>query len=120
MHEVDFFTTLVTAEGGTVPGDRQIDGMDMSSFLLGTDENSGRDMVLYLQGNRLQAVKWHQWKVHLFEQDDFYSTWAPTNVPILYNLEPVAAGGRRIPQVARRRAAHPTGHTRPVRATRTR
>ncbi|MGW4336735.1 hypothetical protein ACWEK5_28600 [Rhodococcus koreensis] len=44
-------------------------------------------MVLYLQGNRLQAAKWHQWKVHLFEQDDFYSTWAPTNVPILYNLE---------------------------------
>ncbi|MGW4336736.1 hypothetical protein ACWEK5_28605 [Rhodococcus koreensis] len=37
VHEVDFFTTLVTAEGGTVPGDRQIDGMDMSSFLLGTD-----------------------------------------------------------------------------------
>ena len=35
----------------------------------------------------LQAAKWHQWKVHLFKQDDFYSTWVPNNMPILYNLE---------------------------------
>ncbi|MFC9557642.1 hypothetical protein ACFTWF_43315 [Rhodococcus sp. NPDC056960] len=59
----------------------------MSGFLPGADEDSGRDLVLCLQGDRLHAAKWHQWKVHLFEQDDFYSTWAPTNVPILYNLE---------------------------------
>ena len=87
VHEVDFFTTLVKAGGGTVPGDRQIDGMDMTEFLLGDAEESGRDIVLCLQGNRLQAAKWHQWKVHLFKQDDFYSTWVPNNVPILYNLE---------------------------------
>ena len=44
-------------------------------------------MVLCLQGNRLQAAKWHQWKVDLFQQDDFYSTSVPNNVPLLYNLE---------------------------------
>ena len=54
-----------------------IDGMDMRDFLLGDAEESGRDIILYLQGNRLQAAKWHQWKVHLFKQDDFYSTWSP-------------------------------------------
>ncbi len=75
VHEVDFFTTLVNAGGGTVPADRQIDGMDMTDFLLGDAEESGRDIVLCLQGNRLQAAKWRQWKVHLFKQDDFYSTW---------------------------------------------
>ena len=64
-----------------------IDGMDMRDFLLGDAEESGRDIVLYLQGNRLQAAKWHQWKVHLFKQDDFYSTWSPLNMPLLYNLE---------------------------------
>ena len=70
-----------------MPGDRQIDGMDMTGFLLGDAEESGRDIVLCLQGNRMQAAKWHQWKVHLFKQDDFYSTWVPNNMPILYNLE---------------------------------
>ena len=79
--------TLVKAGGGTVPADRLIDGMDMPDFLLGDAEESGRDIVLCIQGDRLQAVKWHQWKVHLFKQDDFYSTWAPYNMPLLYNLE---------------------------------
>jgi arylsulfatase len=87
VHAVDWFPTLVKAGGGTVPTDRQIDGMDMADFLLGSAEESGRDIVLCLQGNRLQAAKWHQWKVHLFKQDDFYSTWSAYNMPILYNLE---------------------------------
>jgi arylsulfatase A-like enzyme len=87
VHQVDCFTTLVRAGGGTVPADRQIDGMDMSDFLLGGAGESGRDIVLCLQGNRLQAAKWHQWKVHLFRQDDFYSTVAPNNLPLIYNLE---------------------------------
>jgi hypothetical protein len=40
-----------------------------------------------LNGNRLQAAKWRQWKVHLFKQDDFYSTWSPYNIPHIHNLE---------------------------------
>ena len=39
VHEVDLFTTLVLAGGGTVPADRQIDGMDMRGFLLGDAGN---------------------------------------------------------------------------------
>ena len=74
VHLVDMFTTLVHAGGGEVPADRQIDGMDMRDFLLGDAEESGRNTVLCIQGNRLQAVKWRQWKAHLFQQDDFYST----------------------------------------------
>lgn len=87
VHEVDLFTTLVTAGGGSVPSDRRVDGIDMRPFLLGDDEQSGRDVVLCLQGNRLQAIKWRQWKVVLFHQDEMYSTWAPYNMPHLYNLE---------------------------------
>jgi hypothetical protein len=40
-----------------------------------------------MQGNRLQSAKWHQWKVNLFEQEGFYSTWTPYNLPHLHNLE---------------------------------
>jgi arylsulfatase len=87
VHTVDWYTTLVLAAGGQVPDDRVIDGMDMRDFLLGDAEESGRDAIVCLQGNRLQAVKWHQWKVHLFKQDDFYGTWEANNMPLVYNLE---------------------------------
>jgi len=87
VHEVDTFTTLLHAAGAKVPGDRMIDGMDMRDFLLGEAEESGRDTILCLQGNRLQAVKWRQWKAHLFQQDEMYSTWSPYNMPHLHNLE---------------------------------
>jgi len=87
VHEADTFTTLLLAAGAKVPADREIDGMDMREFLLGDAEESGRDTVLCLQGNRLQAVKWRQWKAHLFQQDDTFSTWSPYNVPHIHNLE---------------------------------
>jgi len=61
--------------------------MDMRDFLLGNAEESGRDAVLCFQGSRLQAVKWRQWKAHLFQQDEALSTWSPYNLPLLYNLE---------------------------------
>ena len=137
VHEVDWYTTLLNAAGAKVPGDRMIDGMDMRDFLLGDAEESGRDIVLCLQGNRLQAAKWHQWKVHLFKQDDFYSTWSPLNMPLLYNLEwdpreehqvdfphgwvahPIAAAAGRVPEVAGGRAADQAGDARPVHAAET-
>jgi len=87
VHEVDWFTTLLLAAGAEVPGDRMIDGMDMRTFLLGEAEQSGRDAILCLQGNRLQAVKWRQWKAHLFKQDEFMSTWSAYNLPHIHNLE---------------------------------
>lgn len=87
VHLVDLFTTLVLAGGGRVPDDRAIDGMDMRDFLLGDADASGRDTVLCSQANRLQAIKWRQWKMHLFKQDDAYDTYTPYNGPILYNLE---------------------------------
>ncbi|RMI13822.1 sulfatase-like hydrolase/transferase [Cellulomonas triticagri] len=87
VHAVDLFTTLVLAGGGGVPADRRIDGMDMRPFLLGGDDASGRDTVLCFQGNRLQAVKWRQWKAHFFRQDDSLDTYVPYNGPRIHNLE---------------------------------
>jgi hypothetical protein len=64
-----------------------VDGIDMCEFLLGEADESGRDTVLCLQGNRLQAIKWRQWKAHLFQQDDALSTWEAFNEPHIHNLE---------------------------------
>jgi hypothetical protein len=55
--------------------------------VLGAAERSGRDTVLCFRGNRLQAVKWRQWKLHLFQQDAMSSTWTPYNASHLHNLE---------------------------------
>jgi arylsulfatase A-like enzyme len=87
VHAVDWYTTLLNAASAKVPDDRMVDGVDMGDFLLGSGEESGRDTVLCLQGNRLQAVKWHQWKAHLFKQDEGTSTWSPYNAPHIHNLE---------------------------------
>ena len=87
VHLVDLFTTLVLVGGAAVPSDRHIDGMDMREFLLGEAEESGRDAVLCMQANRVQAVKWRQWKLHLIEQDVATATWSPYNGPHLHNLE---------------------------------
>ena len=65
VHLVDMFPTLAKAAGAKVPTDRQIDGMDMGDFLLGDAQESGRNTVLCVQGNRLQAIKWRQWKAIL-------------------------------------------------------
>jgi arylsulfatase len=138
VHEVDTFTTLLLAAGAKVPADRQIDGMDMRDFLLGDAEQSGRDTVLCLQGNRLQAVKWRQWRAHLFQQDDSFSTWSPYNVPHIHNLEwdpreehegdlPARLGvaphgrcGRGVSEVTCARSPDQNGDTRSVSSTQTR
>ena len=68
VHGVEFLTTLVTAAGGTVQADRQIDGMDMADFLLGGAGESGRGAVFAFRAVGC-GVKWHQWKLHLFKQE---------------------------------------------------
>ena len=88
VDQVDMFTTLVLAAGGKVPSDRQIDGMDMREFLLGEAEESGRDTCLCMpRKSSAEAVKWRQWELHLFQQDEILSTWTPYNMPHLHNLE---------------------------------
>jgi len=87
VHLVDMFPTLAKAAGAQVPTDRHIDGIDMGDFLLGEAEESGRNTVLCVQGNRLQAIKWRQWKANLMKQDEMFGTWSAYNMPHLHNLE---------------------------------
>jgi hypothetical protein len=81
----------------------------LGAFLLGDAEESGRDAVLCLQGNRLQAIKWRQWKLHLFLQDDIFSTFSPYSSPHLHNLEwdPGSCGPRSTSRSARSPSTSP-------------
>jgi arylsulfatase len=68
VHEMDLFPTIAAIVGGDVPQDRVIDGIDMSPFLLGKTEESGREGFIVYMGNDIFGVKWGDWKLHFKEQ----------------------------------------------------
>jgi hypothetical protein len=73
--EVDTFTTLATIAGAKVPQDRPIDGVDQSDLLLGKSERSAREGFPVFVADRLEAVKWRNFKLAFYEaQCDW---WAP-------------------------------------------
>ncbi len=64
----DWMPTLaaLVGESARMPSDRPIDGMDMSSFLLGQTQTSGRDHFVFIgTDGELTSVKWKTMKVHL-------------------------------------------------------
>ncbi len=75
MHEVDTFATFAAIAGVQVPSDRPIDGVDQFDFLTGTSEKSHRQGFPVYVADRLEAVKWRNWKVVFYdEQRDW---WTP-------------------------------------------
>lgn len=87
----DIFPTLANIIGGDIPDDRVIDGVDQSEFILGKQEKSNRESIMFFAGDQLMAVKWRQFKIYLYgEEAEFKRTphqtgalWAPQ----AYNLE---------------------------------
>ena len=87
VHEMDTFATFASLSGATVPKDRPIDGVDQTDFLLGKKEKSNREGILLFCADRLEAVKWRDWKIHLYdEQRDWFSPPLKLGVPKLFNL----------------------------------
>ena len=66
--------------------DRPIDGTDQSNFFLGKTETSGREGILIWCADRLQAVKWRNYKVHFYQQETMISSPVKLPVPFLFNL----------------------------------
>jgi arylsulfatase A-like enzyme len=86
VHAVDLFPTIASFAGASVPKDRAIDGVDQSAFFLGKADKSARDGVLVFCSDRLQAVKWHNYKVHFYQQETMASPAVKLPVPFLMNL----------------------------------
>ncbi|MGI9622729.1 MAG: sulfatase-like hydrolase/transferase, partial [Acidimicrobiales bacterium] len=88
---LDWFPTLAGLAGlaNNVPDDRPIDGMDMSTFMTGEADTSGRDFYLYMGVDAEPiSAKWKSFKVH-FRHTDEYSWTAPyikRQVPMVMNL----------------------------------
>jgi arylsulfatase len=87
VHQTDMFTTFLKLAGGTVPTDRAIDGVDQTDFFLGRQANSNREDVLAFVADRLEAVKWRNWKLVFYEETrDWFGTPAKLTLPKLFNL----------------------------------
>jgi len=85
---LDWFPTLANliGEGAKIPTDRPIDGIDQSAFLLGDQENSNREHVLYYIGNDLFSVKWRSFKIHLKTVETFWDTVQTHLFPPVYDV----------------------------------
>jgi arylsulfatase len=86
VHIVDLFTTLAHVGGAEVPKDRPIDGVDQLDFFLGKQEASNREGFPAYVADRLSAVKWRNWKVHLIWQDNMYAPPQKLPLPKIINL----------------------------------
>jgi arylsulfatase len=87
VHEVDTYTTLARLAGAEVPQDRPIDGVDQTEFLLGHTEVSSREGFPVFVADRLEAVKWKNWKVVFYdEQRDWWTPPAKLGSPKAFDL----------------------------------
>jgi len=83
---VDFFPTLARIAGAKVPTDRPIDGVDQLDFFMGRQEKSNREHVLLFLGQRLMAIKWRNYKVHLDGLDRVDGVIEDWSFPRAFNL----------------------------------
>jgi arylsulfatase A-like enzyme len=87
VHEVDTYTTLSKITGVQVPNDRPVDGVDQSDFLLGKTEKSAREGFPVFVADRMEAVKWKNWKVAFYdEQRDWFTPPAKLGGVKVFNL----------------------------------
>jgi arylsulfatase len=83
---VDMYPTLARAAGAEVPKDRPIDGVDQLDFFLGKQENSNREGFPAYVADRMYAVKWRNWKMHLIWQVNMYDPPVTLPEPRIINL----------------------------------
>lgn len=86
VHGVDMFATLAKFAGAKVPADRPFDSADQSDFFLGEIEKSAREGFPIWGADRLQAVKWRNWKLHFMRQDNMFDPPVKNPTPTIYNL----------------------------------
>ena len=83
---MDLFTTSLKLAGLSVPGDRVIDGMDISTVLFGKGP-SPREAFFYYRGTQLYAARKGPYKAHFVTRSGYGpDASAPHNPPLLFQL----------------------------------
>ncbi|HXC97636.1 MAG TPA: sulfatase-like hydrolase/transferase [Edaphobacter sp.] len=83
---VDFFPTLARVASGKVPIDRPMDGVDQLEFFMGRQQKSNREHVLLFLGQKLMAIKWRNFKIHLDGLDRVDGVIENWSFPRAFNL----------------------------------
>ena len=87
MHEVDTYPTLAKIADATIPEGRPVDGVDQTDFLLGKSEKSNREGFPVFVADRLEAVKWRNWKIAFYdEQRDWWTPPTKLGTPKAFDL----------------------------------
>jgi len=88
---MDLLPTFCRLAGVEPPGDRVLDGHDLSAVLLGQTDRSPRDTVFYWRQEELYAVRSGPWKAHFITegcfQDQALQKREAHAPPLLYHLE---------------------------------
>ena len=83
---MDLFTTSLKLAGLSVPGDRVIDGMDVSPVLFGKGA-SPREVFFYYRGTQLYAARKGSYKAHFVTRSGYGpDAPAPHDPPLLFQL----------------------------------
>lgn len=85
VHIVDMYPTLAHVAEAKVPTDRAIDGIDQLDFFLGKETSNREGFPAYV-ADRLSAVKWRNWKMHLIWQVNMYDPPQTLPLPRIINL----------------------------------
>ncbi|MHC1769711.1 MAG: sulfatase [Verrucomicrobiia bacterium] len=84
---LDLLPTALTLAEASLPGDRTIDGFDLSPTLLQNKRLPERPFFFY-RGTQLFAVRRGPWKLHLFTQNGYGQPRAEAHdPPLLFNLD---------------------------------
>src|SRR6516225_11011596 len=67
-------------------GPRRSEGGAAPDFFLGKQQDSNREGFPAYVADRLTAVKWRDWKMHLIKQDGMYDIPERLALPRVYNL----------------------------------
>lgn len=87
VHEVDTFATFAAVAGASVPQDRPIDGVDQTEFLFGNSDKSRREGFPVFVADRLEAVKWRNWKIAFYDEErDWWTVPAKLGIPKAFDL----------------------------------
>jgi arylsulfatase A len=84
---LDLLPTFAALAGASPPGNRPLDGYDLSAFLVG-DEPSPREEMFFYRGTELYAVRQGRFKAHYITQPAYGGGQREKHdPPLLYNLE---------------------------------
>ncbi|CZR61144.1 uncharacterized protein PAC_11040 [Phialocephala subalpina] len=87
VHVTDIFSTILSVTGTALPTDRPIDGIDQTAFFRDpSNRKPKREGFLFYIKNDLRAIKWRDWKLHLFWEPQVNEGKGKLESPYLFNV----------------------------------